>query len=263
MDNTQSSKEGSIRDIIPLNHPRRESLLVREKLVEALNENILAPQGLIAHGRGECFDYLFEEKTQDFAKKAIEAAAAMLLLAKYPVISVNGNMAALVPRELVELSDLLNAKLEVNLFYRNEERLKAIKSTLIKNGAKNVLGVDDELTTIPELFSERRRVSKNGIYKADVVLLGLEDGDRTEALVKMNKKVIAIDLNPLSRTSRTANISIIDNIIRAIPLLVQKVKELKNSDKLAEILENYDNNKIIKESLSFIAKRYQEFSLDL
>ncbi|ARM75124.1 4-phosphopantoate--beta-alanine ligase [Acidianus manzaensis] len=265
MDNTQSSKEGSLRDLIPINHPRRESLLIREKLVEALKDNVLTPSGLIAHGRGECFDYLFGEKTQDFAKKAIEAASATLLLAKNPVISVNGNMAALVPKELIELANLINAKLEINLFYRSEERLKAIKNVLIKNGAKEVLGVDDELTTIPELFSERRKVSKNGIFIADVVLLALEDGDRTEALVKMNKKVIAIDLNPLSRTSKAANITIVDNIIRAIPLMIQKVNELKNynTGQLREIIENYDNKKIILDSLKFISGRFQEFSLSL
>ncbi len=50
-------------------------------------------------------------------------------------------------------------------------------------GAEEVLGVgDDASCTIPELFSERRRVSCRGIYIADVVLVPLEDGDRTEAL---------------------------------------------------------------------------------
>ena len=41
----------------------------------------------------------------------------MLLLARRPVISVNGNAAALVPGELVELSELVGAVLEVNLFH--------------------------------------------------------------------------------------------------------------------------------------------------
>lgn len=262
MDSSQPSEERGIRNIIPDTHPRRDSLIVREKLVEAMEKSVLVPQGLIAHGRGECFDYLFGEKTQDFAKKAIETAAAMLLLAKYPVISVNGNMAALVPKEIVELSNLLNAKIEVNIFYRNTERLKAIKKVLVENGAKEVLGVDDELTTIPELFSERRRVSKHGIYIADVVLLGLEDGDRTEALVKLNKKVIAIDLNPLSRTSLSATITIVDNITRVFPLLIEEVKTLKNvqRDKLAQMIDSYNNRKNLSEALAFISKRFQELS---
>lgn len=262
MDNSHPSEERGIRSLIPANHPRRESLMVRESLVEAMEKNVLVPQGLIAHGRGECFDYLFGEKTQDFAKKAIEAAAATLLLAKYPVISVNGNMAALVPKEIVKLAELIGAKIEVNIFYRDEKRLKAIKSVLIENGAKEVLGVDDELTTIPELFSERRKVSKRGIYVADVVLLGLEDGDRTEALVKLNKTVIAIDLNPLSRTSITATITIVDNITRAFPLLIEEVKRLKNVDreKLREIVTSYDNRKILSEALDFISRRFQQLS---
>lgn len=262
MDSPQSGEERSIRSLIPPNHPRRESLIVREMLVEAMENNVLVPQGLIAHGRGECFDYLFGEKTQEFARKAIEASAAMLLLAEHPVISVNGNMAALVPKEIVKLAELINAKIEVNLFYRNEKRLQAIKDVLIKNGAKEVLGVDDELTTIPELFSERRKVSKKGIFIADVVLLGLEDGDRTEALVKLNKKVIAIDLNPLSRTSLAATITIVDNIIRAFPLLIEETKRLKNEDKqkLREIVNGYNNKKVLAEALAFISKRFQELS---
>mgnify|MGYP001772569268 CR=1 FL=1 len=264
MDRSQTSKKWSISSLIPENHPRRESLLIREKIVEALEEGYLAPQGLIAHGRGECFDYLIGEKTQEFAIKAIRAAAALLLLAKHPVISVNGNMAALVPREIVELSKEVNAKIEVNLFYRNVEREKKIEEILKKSGAEEVLGVgEDASMTIPELFSERRRVSPRGIYIADVVLLGLEDGDRTEALVKMGKKVIAIDLNPLSRTSQTATITIVDNIIRVFPLLIKTVKELKSEskEKLEEIVRNYDNKKTLKESLNFISKRLYELSL--
>jgi len=264
MDCSQASKKWNIGSLIPENHPRRESLIIREKIVEALEEGYLAPQGLIAHGRGECFDYLIGEKTQEFAIKAIRASAALLLLANYPVISVNGNMAALVPKEIVELSKEVNAKIEVNLFYRSLDREKKIEEVLKKAGAEEVLGVgEDASMTIPELFSERRRVSPRGIYIADVVLLGLEDGDRTEALVKMGKKVIAIDLNPLSRTSQTATITIVDNIIRAFPLLIKTVKELKNEskEKLEEIVRNYDNKKALKESLSFISKRLYELSL--
>ena len=63
-----------------------------------------------------------------------------------------------------------------------------------------------------------------GIFDADVVLIPLEDGDRCEALVAMGKKVIAIDLNPLSRTARKATVSIVDNILRAVPNLTEQVR---------------------------------------
>jgi len=63
-----------------------------------------------------------------------------------------------------------------------------IAEILRRHGAVKVLGVgEDASCTIPELFSERRRVSCEGIYKADVVLVPLEDGDRTEALRKIGK----------------------------------------------------------------------------
>jgi len=248
---------------IPPNHPRRESLLVRERLVEGFKRGLVAPEGLIAHGRGECFDYLIGESTQPFALRAIEAAVAALLLAKHPVISVNGNTAALVPREVVELAREVNAEIEVNLFYRTREREEAIAEWLREHGAEEVLGVgEDASATIPELFSERRRVSPRGILVADVVLVPLEDGDRTEALRRMGKTVIAVDLNPLSRTARAASITIVDNVVRAIPVMVEKARVMKKMSRseLESILGEYDNNKILREALRHMLSRLGELA---
>jgi 4-phosphopantoate--beta-alanine ligase len=78
----------------------------------------------------------------------------------------------------------------------------------------------------------------------------------------MNKTVVAIDLNPLSRTARAANITIIDNVVRAIPQMINKARELKNKSRseLEEILEKYDNNRTLQEALRFINKRLMELS---
>ena len=48
----------------------------------------------------------------------------------------------------------------------------------------------------------------------------LEDGDRCEALVAMGKEVIVVDLNPLSRTSTTASVTIVDEVKRAMERMV-------------------------------------------
>jgi pantothenate synthetase (EC 6.3.2.1) len=64
--------------LIPENHPRRQSLLIRERLVELMERGAVVPQGLIAHGRGECFDYLIGEATQGFAERAMRAAVARI-----------------------------------------------------------------------------------------------------------------------------------------------------------------------------------------
>ncbi len=110
---------------------------------------------------------------------------------------------ALCPDRVVELAKVAGATIEVNIFYRTKEREMAIEAELELHGAEKLLGVGSKASArIPELQSERRRVDPDGIYAADTVLVPLEDGDRTEALVKMNKTVITIDLNPLSRTSR-------------------------------------------------------------
>jgi 4-phosphopantoate--beta-alanine ligase len=227
-------------------------------LVNGFRRGLVVPEGLIAHGRGEAYDYLIGERTTKTAQRAIEAAAATMLLSSRPVISVNGNTAALCPNTAVELAKVAGAAIEVNLFYRTEEREKAIKTELELHGAKNVLGVGSKAAArIPKLQSERRRVDPGGIFTADTVLVPLEDGDRTEALIKMNKKVITIDLNPLSRTSRAANITIVDNVVRAMPALVQAARKLSGTTSLKKITDNFDNNKNLQESLKIVRGEVQ------
>ncbi len=243
---------------IPPEHPRYRSLLVREKLIHHVGSGVVALAGLVAQGRGEAFDYLLGEETPDFAHDSIRAAAASLLLARHPVISVNGNVAALCPKELVDLAAAGGAVLEVNLFYRSPGREESIARILRDHGATRVLGVGEEASaTIPELLSERRRVSPEGIFKADWVFVPLEDGDRTEALVRMGKTVVTVDLNPLSRTARRATITIVDNVIRALPLLIQAVEELRNrtTEALQALVKEYNNARHLALSLRYIQER--------
>jgi len=170
---------------IPTGHPRAESLKIRETLVRHFELGIVVPQGLIAQGRGEAFDYLIGERTTRHALNAIHASAAALILAKQPVISVNGNVAALTARDVVNLAQEVEAGIEVNLFYRTPERELAIRDLLQQAGAGTVWGVGpDASMTIPRIASERRNVDPRGIFNSDVVLVPLEDGDRTEAFDK-------------------------------------------------------------------------------
>jgi 4-phosphopantoate--beta-alanine ligase len=239
---------------IPANHPRAHSLQIREKLIDGFRNNIVVEEGLIAHGRGEAFDYLIGEKTSKEALTAMRSAVALMLLAKRPVISVNGNVASLCAKEIIELAEVTDAAIEVNLFYRTLGRELAIEKLLLSNGAKEVLGVGSRASEIiSELMSDRRRVDPDGIYSADVVLVPLEDGDRTEALVKMGKKVIAIDLNPLSRTAQKADVTIVDNVIRAMPRMVKIAKQMKRMKrKELQKLAEFDNAKNIANSLKII-----------
>ena len=236
---------------IPETHPRYHSLVTREKIVEGMKRGIVVPQGLIAHGRGEAFDYIMGEKTREFAFIAEKAATALLLLAKHPVISVNGNVAALVAKELVEFSKIVEAPLEVNLFHWSKERVRKIKEFLEKYNANVLAAGDVELKGIEHF---RRIVDRRGIYKADVVLVPLEDGDRCEILRRYGKKVIAIDLNPLSRTSLMADITIVDNITRAIPNMIKIAKELKNlnKSKLKAIVDRFNNKECLKKAIEAI-----------
>jgi 4-phosphopantoate---beta-alanine ligase len=249
---------------VPADHPRAASIRIRERLIHQWSRGVVADAGLIAHGRGEAFDYLLGERTTRPALEATRAAAARLLLARRAVISVNGNAAALVPRDLVELSAVAGAALEVNLFYRSQKRLRAVASLLRKAGARRVLGLGASAAApeIPELSSMRRIVDPEGIFAADVVLVPLEDGDRVEALRRMGKATIAVDLNPLSRTSQAATITIVDNIVRALPNLVSTVREMKRSGRaeLSELAEGYDNGKQLGASMGLMMQRLAQLS---
>ncbi|MGQ0377240.1 MAG: 4-phosphopantoate--beta-alanine ligase [Nitrososphaerota archaeon] len=235
--------------LIPTSHPRAVSLLIREKLVHGFENGLVAKEGLIAHGRGETFDYLLGEKTTKNAKKSTKAAALALILAKKPVISVNGNIAALCAKEILQLARIVDAKIEVNLFYGDKKRKQNIARILRKNGAKEILGLDPSSSRkISGLDSPRRVVDKDGIYVADTVLVPLEDGDRTLALVKAGKKVITFDLNPLSRTAQTADITIVDNVVRGLHNLIRECKFAKNQK------IQFDNKKNLSEAIIEIRK---------
>mgnify|MGYP003743154953 FL=1 len=236
---------------IPKSHPRYLSLQIREKLIDGFNNNLVAKEGLLAHGRGEAFDYLIGEKTTKSAKNAIKAAANMLNQAQKSVISVNGNFAALCPKEIIQLAKITDSKIEVNLFYSSEKRKKAISKILTKSGAKEILGMDKKQSTkLKGIDSARRIIDKSGIFSADVVLVPLEDGDRTITLKKAKKTVITFDLNPLSRTAQTADVTIVDNVTRAMKLLVSESRKSRKQI-------TFDNKKNLKSTILEIRKNLE------
>jgi 4-phosphopantoate--beta-alanine ligase len=217
-------------------------------MAERVEEGIVAPTGLIAHGRGEAFDYLLGERTTENARRAELVAVATLLDSFKPVISVNGNTAALCAKELVKLAEGVRAKIEVNLFHRSEERVDKVCKFLEEAGAYEVLGRDPD-AILPGITSDRAKCTKAGIFAADVVLVPLEDGDRAEALVKFGKKVIAIDLNPLSRTAKAAHITIVDEVTRAVPAMTGMVPELRrNAERRMALVNSFDNGRSLDEA---------------
>lgn len=227
---------------IPRSHPRYRSLMTRERLVEAVRAGVVTPTGLISHGRGEAYDYLMGERTLAPAEDAERAAAALLLQAENPVICVNGNAAALDAEGLIRLSEAVPARIEVNLFHRTPERMEAVISELESRGAKGVLGREPE-ERIPGLEHDRALCTREGIWSCDVVLVPIEDGDRAEALVAMGKSVIAVDLNPLSRTSAAATVPICDEITRATVNILRFVEEMRGDEEATiKALSDFSNS---------------------
>ena len=189
---------------VPGEHPRAHSLQARERIVNAAEQGLLADSALIAHGRGEAFDYLLGEKTSKPAENAIKHALKVLINAARPVISVNGNTVALAGQEVLILAAMLGAGVEVNLFYRTPERIQKLvecleekRSELIGNGgippslqarvnrdewkmnvrSIPILGAEPD-GLIPGLKGARANACKDGILPADVVLVPIEDGAR-------------------------------------------------------------------------------------
>ena len=234
-------------------HPRYVSLKIRDAITAGVEQGITSIHGLIAHGRGEAFDYLIGEKTRPFAHAAMRAAAALLLRAQHPVISVNGNTAALVAAESVALGRLLQAPLEVNIFHASKERERAIRRHLEKHGATAVLMPSRE-AELNFIDSNRRFVHPEGIFRADVIFVPLEDGDRCTALRQMGKEVVTVDLNPMSRTAAHSSVAIVDNVVRALPQLIAQIRALQSASAkaLAELIAGYHNDAVLQEALECI-----------
>ena len=241
-------------------HPRYTSLKERELLVDGFRAGLVVPEGLIAHGRGEMFDYLFGEETLPPALFAEQAAAAALKAAEKPVISVNGNLAALCAKDIVLLAEETEACIEVNLFHWSEERAVAIRKLLESNGGKGVLAEAPD-ASLEGVQHDRGKCHTAGIFSADAVLIPLEDGDRASALVEMGKTVISIDLNPLSRTTLFSSISIVDEVTRAMPNLVRFAKEFKGKEERAkQIVEYFDNAASLREMYRLIGERFAKLA---
>ena len=243
---------------IPESHPRYHSLMARKRIEQGVHNGLVAEAGLIAHGRGEAFDYLLGERTVPEAEAAERAAAAHLLKAENPVISINGNTAVLAGKECIELAELVGAKLEVNIFYRTEERMSRLVQYMEDLGAKEVLGLEPD-ARIDGMEHARGLCTRAGIHSSDVILVPLEDGDRAKALADMGKIVIVIDLNPLSRTSRTASITIVDEVSRAIPNMKELAEGLKQEPAGMETpIAAFDNAANLSKTLDRIKDHLSE-----
>lgn len=237
-------------------HPRYQSLLLRHRLEEAEKQGMLAGSAMIAHGRGEAYDYLLGEQTIPSAHQATLHALKALNNAERPVISLNGNAVALAGEQLLVLAQHLKCPVEINIFYRTPERMSALLERL--ESIKKEQSLDVEIlgaspnARIPGLKGPRAKCTKEGILDSDVILVPLEDGDRCEALVAMGKTVIVVDLNPLSRSAKMGTITIVDELTR----VAQNMLFQFDSVKMSEVSNTYDNDETLRDALRHIATKF-------
>jgi 4-phosphopantoate--beta-alanine ligase len=175
----------------------------------------------------------------------------LLRTARHPVISVNGNTAALAASEIALLQKTSGALVEVNLFHRTPDRVRQIEALLQSAGAEVFSGEAERL--LP-LSHDRAWCRREGMYAADVVLVPLEDGDRCGVLVSMGKKVIAIDLNPLSRTANMATLTVVDEVTRALPVISDACSSLTNKE-CRNLITTFDNKVFLSEARNEMKSR--------
>jgi 4-phosphopantoate--beta-alanine ligase len=216
-------------EVVDPEHPRYESLMIRKRIAEAGVKGMLADSAMIAHGRGEAFDYLLGEQTIPSALDATREAAARLVNSNKPVLSLNGNAIALAGQEFLTIASQLGCPIEINIFYRTPQRMGALIGHLKMLNQK--LDLDVEImggipdARIPGLEGPRGACQQDGIFEADTVLVPLEDGDRCEALMAMGKTVLVIDLNPISRSSKGCTVGIVDEVTRVAKNLIQFIPQ--------------------------------------
>ena len=112
--------------------------------------------------------------------------------------------------------------------------------------AVKILGREED-GRIEGLEGPRSICSAEGIEKADVILVPLEDGDRCEVLVSSGKDVLVVDLNPLSRSAKMATVTIVDEVSRMADLLLEYV--IADSSDVTK----WNNDSALNESLEIIS----------
>ena len=75
----------------------------------------------------------------------------------------------------------------------------------------------------------------------------------------MEIDIISVDLNPLSRTAQTSTVTIVDNIVRVIPALIESVKKYENYDKtdIQEKIDLFNNKTNLNIAINDIIKRFE------
>ena len=134
---------------IPVTHPRYKSLVIRKQLADYALAGVVSLEGLTSHGRGE---------------------ARILLAAKHPVLSINGNTAALAAAEIADLQKAAGCEVEVNLFHRTEERIRKVTDVLTvdlnpldRTSKTATIPIIDEVTrALPNIAAECRRIKAAG-----------------------------------------------------------------------------------------------------
>ena len=237
-------------------HPRYASLLRRHLIEEAAAEGLLAGSAMIAHGRGEAYDYLLGERTTASAASATREAYARLRAAKHPVISVNGNTVALAGRDLLHLAASLSCPVEVNIFYRTQARMDGLISRLERWCEED--GLDVEVLgrrtdgRIAGLEGPRAQCDAAGIAAATWCWSPWKTATVAKRWWRWARRC-SWWISTLSRTARTASVTIVDEVGRVAKALREHAAGSEHPAPNA----TWDNDACLQASLDEISAHLQ------
>jgi len=121
-----------------------------------------------------------------------------------------------------------------------------------------------DFVKLSHIASDRAKRRQNGIFQADVVFVPLEDGDKAQALTKLGKTVLTVDLNPLSSNcSSKVPLQSSNEVTRAFKNLVSFAKHWKsetNHDELDLLKTTFDNLENLKASYALMQKRLRSLA---
>jgi len=239
--------------MIPKDHPRYKSLVTREHLAECARTGIVSLEGLTSHGRGEAFDYLLGEKTSESALLAGKDCGGPAPHRKTP--------GALRERQHRGACGTRNRA-------SPEGKRGARRGQPLPPDTRTGTADRDGSSAMPvrTVFSGRSRSASSRspttgpFCRREGCLLPMSCLSRSKTAtaarcsVGMGKKVIAIDLNPLSRTAKTATLTVVDEVTRALPEIAQACTALSDG-KCRSLVAVMDNRVFLQEAKEEMARR--------
>ncbi|MFP4633323.1 MAG: phosphopantothenate/pantothenate synthetase family protein, partial [Halobacteriales archaeon] len=71
---------------------------------------------------------------------------------------------------------------------------------------------------------------------------------------------VVVDLNPMSRSARDADVPVVDNVVRAFPRMTEMAREMEdwNEPRLRDVVEGFDAQEVLARAERAVRERAVE-----